>query len=569
VKTEKDVTRGREGAAGRARRTAAPGGPAWETLDHLGGLVGLDAGWVVRSTTPGLARLVGADPETVIGEPLGALLAPGTIEPTIAALADAVRAGTHAAIPAMLSGGHPIVLIPIPTRAPSAEIHVVVTDIVPDAGASRGPQEVAEVFRSRLTEVEEQLAQRAILAEVDADLAASLDPAEVSRRIADHAARLCRVPRAYLELVAPQTGLLTLSAISGLPRPTALPPARPEVTLASRAAAAGAPLEARQMPHDPRYAPYCGGEHGGASVALAVPLMADRQALGALVLCRHDGRAFDEPEVQRAQQLASRAALAIRNAQRHADLAQEVTRLRDTQTEVVRTEKMSALGRLAAGAAHEINNPLAAVVGNAELLMRREALPHTAHARAEQILHAAYRVSRIVDQLLAFVRARPPVLAPTDLVRLLRESVDDRARDIELNGVLILDELDDLPPVAADARQLRQVFSNILDNALDAVRERPEGQPRTIRLGGEVVDERARLRIENSGPPIGEAVLPRIFDPFFTTKEVGRGSGLGLSVCEGVIAAHGGRIRAEDLDAGVAVMIELPIAGPPTSPPAA
>src|SRR5262249_36603025 len=110
-----------------------------------------------------------------------------------------------------------------------------------------------------------------------------------------------------------------------------------------------------------------------------------------------------------------------------------------------------------------------------------------------------------------------------------------------------------------DAAQLGQVFANVRDNALDAVRELAEPERRVIRLSDRVEGDRVEIRIENTGPPIADAALPNIFDPFFTTKGVGRGVGLGLSVCEGIVSAHGGRIRAENRATGVALVIQLPV----------
>jgi signal transduction histidine kinase len=372
--------------------------------------------------------------------------------------------------------------------------------------------------------------------------------------VTEHAARLCRAQRVALELLDPESGELRLSAVAGHPANGDTAEPSHHRSLAGRAMTAGVPVETGARGADAVE----GGGDTPFEAALAVPLVAEGESLGVLVFCRPPGQPFGEAEVRRAQQLARRAAVAIRNARLHTGLTRDMAALRDSQAETVRAEKLAALGRLAAGAAHEINNPLAAIVGNAELLLRREVLPPGGAERVERIVHAAYRVARIVRQLLSFVRAQPMIPAPTDIVRVLRDVVADRGRGAELEGVRLVDELAPLPTVQADAGQLGQVFANVLDNALDAVRELPDPERRVIRLTGRAEADRVEIRIENTGPPIADAALPNIFDPFFTTKGVGRGVGLGLSVCEGIVSAHGGRIRAENMATGVALVIQLP-----------
>jgi signal transduction histidine kinase len=299
---------------------------------------------------------------------------------------------------------------------------------------------------------------------------------------------------------------------------------------------------------------------------LAVPLAVEGTAVGALVFCRAGADPFEPTAVRRARELARSAALAVGNVRRHARLRRELLELRESQPRLVQAEKQAALARLSSGAAHEINNPLAAIVGNAELLLRREPLTPGFSERVERILQSAYRVARVVRQLLLFVRAHPPDLAPTDVVALLREQVAADGRDLELDGVRLIDELAPLPVVQADARQLGQALASVLDNALDAVRALPPGQERAIRLTSATGAGHLRLRIENSGAPIAGEDLTRIFDPFFTTKVVGQGPGLGLSVCQGVVTAHGGRVLVENLPHGVAVSVELPANGAPGVP---
>jgi signal transduction histidine kinase len=543
---------------------------AEQALDSLGALVGLDAGWVIRTATPGIERLIARPRESALERPLREFLVPHTADATIEALAQAVQASHPMVVAATLEGNRPVLLVPVPTRAPSAEIYVLVTDLLRARGIRSAPpgtpvdlaqrhEDSAAVYRARLTDVEAELGEAALLFEVSDDIATSLDRRVVLTRVVEHATRLCRAHTVAAELLDPDTGLLAVGAVSGDPAGQLSGfPVRPDGTLAGRAIAEGGPVTATGRESEPLYARYSlEGERRRLLTSMAVPLIAGSTVVGALVFSRR-GAQFDAAEVQRAERFARRVAIAIRNARVYSKLSRELEELREAQAQLVQTEKLSAVGRLAAGTAHEINNPLAAIVGNAELLLRRERLTPTQGERVDRILHAAYRAARIVKELLAFVRAQPPELGPTDVTRLLRDAVAERADDLALDRIQLVEQLTQLPVIQGDAQQLGQVFGNILDNALDAVKATPEGQGRLIRLASWTGTDHLQIRIENSGSPIGEAVLSRIFDPFFTTKDVGRGAGLGLSVCQGIVTAHGGRIWAENGAHGVAFVIELP-----------
>jgi signal transduction histidine kinase len=565
LRTEDDLSR-RHGRR-RLSRLAAANAVAVRAVDSIGALVGLDPGWVVRSATPGLERLTGRPWEEALGQPLRRLLAPGAAEATLSAVAAAFQADGVRSIPSLLADGRPVTLLPVMNQAPSAELFVVIADgaLSPDAG--RTP-DVGEVFRARLLDAEEQLGEAALLFTITDEISASLDLGQVLSRIVDHAARLCRARMVALEMIHAETGLMAVEALSGhLMGPLPGPPIPPDGTLAGRAMTARAPVaETADTPARDLSRYIAAGERRRFQASLAVPLIADTTVLGALVFCRQAARPFDSVEVRRAQQLARRAALDIRNARVHSQLKRRLDERRDAQAQVVQAEKMAALGRLASGAAHEINNPLAAIVGNAELLLRRESLAPGAVERVERILQGAHRVARIVGHLLAFVRAQPPDLAPTDVLRILREAVGARTAQLANDGVRLIEDWSSLPSVRADARQLRQLFDQVLDNALDFMQQAPPGE-RALRLATEAGPGRVTVRIENSGPPIPDTVLPRVFDPFFTTKPVGQGTGLGLSVCHGIVAGHGGRIVAENVPRGVAFVIELP-AAEAAAPPA-
>src|SRR5262249_40520826 len=182
--------------------------------------------------------------------------------------------------------------------------------------------------------------------------------AVVLARVVDHGTRLCRADTVALEILEPETGLLSLAAMSGapLPAPAAVPIA-PAATFAGRAMAAGTAIELGGEEAQRQSTRYADAAVEPFRTCLAVPLVTEGSAGGALVFCRGDGGPFEATAVRRAQELARWAALAIRNAWRHAEQRRELTALREGQPRLVQAEKQAALTTLAAGAAHEINNP--------------------------------------------------------------------------------------------------------------------------------------------------------------------------------------------------------------------
>jgi two-component system NtrC family sensor kinase len=206
---------------------------------------------------------------------------------------------------------------------------------------------------------------------------------------------------------------------------------------------------------------------------------------------------------------------------------------------LVHAEKMAAVGQLVSGVAHEVNNPLTAILGFADLLMENPELPETARKDLRVILQEAQRTKQIVQNLLSFARQMPPQRNAVQLNAILRRTIQLRSYDFTSHGVDVVEHLDqDLPDVMGDAHQLQQVFLNILNNAYDAVHE--VGQPARI----EIVSTKAGDAVEVSFSDNGNGIShpDKIFDPFFTTKEVGKGTGLGLSICYGIVKEHGGEI---------------------------
>jgi PAS domain S-box-containing protein len=217
----------------------------------------------------------------------------------------------------------------------------------------------------------------------------------------------------------------------------------------------------------------------------------------------------------------------------------DITDAASLQAKLMHAEKMAAVGQLVSGVAHEVNNPLTAILGFADLLMENQELPESARKDLRVILQEAQRTKQIVQNLLSFARQMPPQRKPVQLNAILKRTIQLRAYDFHSRGVSVTERYDDdLPFVIGDSQQLQQVFLNILNNAYDAVRESVDG-PR-IDISTRRNEDYVEVAFCDNGHGITNP--DRIFDPFFTTKQVGEGTGLGLSICYGIVKEHGGEI---------------------------
>jgi signal transduction histidine kinase len=234
---------------------------------------------------------------------------------------------------------------------------------------------------------------------------------------------------------------------------------------------------------------------------------------------------------------------------------QSIENLKRLQAQMVHSEKLVSLGQLAAGAAHEINNPLAAILGFSDLLADDPAVPEKARATAAKIRDQARRTKTLVGNLLSFARQVPAERTLLDINTVVNNAVQLRALDLRSGTTRIELQLESvLPGVRGDGNQLMQVFFNIISNALEAM-ESAKGGVLTIKT----IRDRANVVVlfSDTGPGIREP--HRVFDPFFTTKPVGKGTGLGLSICFGIIQEHGGKILCYNRQEGGAVFrVELP-----------
>lgn len=229
------------------------------------------------------------------------------------------------------------------------------------------------------------------------------------------------------------------------------------------------------------------------------------------------------------------------------------------QAKLAHAERMATLGRLVSGVAHEVNNPLAAILGFTDLLLENTEVPVAAKEDLKIILHETQRTKDIVQDLLSFARQRAVKREFVQVETILRQTIKLRSYDLQSHGVEVFAEYgQDVPTVMGDAQQLQQVFLNILNNAYDAIEE--SGRRGTIRISAAREGEVVEITLADNGIGIGNA--DRIFDPFYTTKPTGKGTGLGLSICYGIVRAHGGEIQcwnnADGL--GSTFAIRLPVA---------
>ncbi len=250
-------------------------------------------------------------------------------------------------------------------------------------------------------------------------------------------------------------------------------------------------------------------------------------------------RKEDVPFIKEEQRLLTEAARQI---------ALFVERLESRQTqETLReqlwcAERLITVGQLASGVAHELNEPLGSVLGFAQLLKKTPRLPKAARRDLGKIVTAALHARGIIQKLLLFARQSSPGFSAVLLNRLIRDCVELLIWRCEDDGIQVEYALDaKLPPVVVDEAQIRQIVINLVSNAIQAM---PEGGTLTIRTRR--LERGVEFSIADTGMGIPPETLPKIFDPFFTTKDVGEGTGLGLSVVHGIVAAHGGEIHVEN-----------------------
>jgi PAS domain S-box-containing protein len=244
-------------------------------------------------------------------------------------------------------------------------------------------------------------------------------------------------------------------------------------------------------------------------------------------------------------------------------IVRDVSEERRLLDQLVRQERLAAVGQLVGGVAHELNNPLASVIACTELLLASPLASSQEHETLTALRDESQRAARIVSSLLTFTRQQRPKHAVTSVNDLLSRTLDLRRYALSVHGVALETDLDPtIPTTWGDPGQLQQLFLNLLSNAEQAVRDW-EGERRIVVCSARVAS-RLVVTVQDTGPGIAPADLDRIFNPFYTTRSVGEGAGLGLSMADAIVREHGGRIYVDSTPGeGATFIVEIPLVTPP------
>jgi nitrogen-specific signal transduction histidine kinase len=242
-------------------------------------------------------------------------------------------------------------------------------------------------------------------------------------------------------------------------------------------------------------------------------------------------------------------------------VARDVSMEKTLGEKLLDAEKLSSMGKLVAGIAHELNNPLMGIMGFSQLLMDTpdERQVKDVKGKLEKIYHESMRTARIVQNLLTFARATASKREYTDINETIKSTIDLRGYSLRSNNIEIKLNLDKtIPPTMVDKFQMQQVFINIINNAEDAMLG-ASGKG-VLEIKTALKDGQIEITFSDDGPGVPPGIIGKVFDPFFTTKDVGRGTGLGLSITHGIVAEHGGSISMESTEGrGTRVRISLPV----------
>lgn len=432
-------------------------------------------------------------------------------------------------------------------------------------------QATLAVDNARLLETQRSRARRLqTLARLNQVVSASLDMNRVLTAIARAATEIMQVPFVSFWLVDEASRRLTVGAVSDetiwADYPAHSVPVE-DAGVMGVVRTTQEPLHLPDVRRDPRIvAPTWFAKHGFTSY-YGLPIVSEGTVLAVLNLSGRAPFEVTEDDREVLESFVAQAAAAIRNARLYEELHSANAQLAESQAQLVHREKLSALGQLVAGVAHELNNPLAAVLGQTDLA-ERGATDARLKRRIERIRVNAERAAQIVKHLLHFARKSPSAREPVLLNDLVEQVLGLSAATFITQNVTVVRNLaPQLAPITGDPSQLQQVIINLVTNACQAMAETGGTLTVRTRTAGDAV----RLEISDTGPGVPAELRARIFDPFFTTKPAGVGTGLGLSVVHGIVAAHDGRVWLDErTERGARFVVELPVrAGEPSAPPLA
>jgi len=422
-----------------------------------------------------------------------------------------------------------------------------------------------EIARAGLTE---KLSLIQVLYDISEELTSMVPRTDTFAHMLERVRTIMEAETASLQFTAGEDTDLRLEAFAGdeSRRP-------PEVVasgsgLAGSVARRGSPLLFDSRISDATGAPL---DFESFSSALFVPLVVDDETWGVLGVGRVDSElGFGETDLKLLQIFADTLGLFVRKNDLILRLQQSLKENEETQIQLIQAEKLAGLGELMAGISHELNNPLSVVLGNTELLLRRDDVDGEIRSKLEKVSGEAERTKRLVENLLRAARGEGSVGEEVNLNETVEQSLTLMRYQLSIDDVEITTDLSaGLPPSILDPFQIQQLIFNLVNNARQAMAAIDRNR-RHIAILTEYLEAgppdgqgpvpAVHLQVADSGPGIASEHLARIFDPFFTTKEVGNGTGLGLSICYRIVHDLHGRIEAGNAPAGGAVFdIWLPV----------
>jgi signal transduction histidine kinase/ActR/RegA family two-component response regulator len=441
-------------------------------------------------------------------------------------------------------------------------------------------------FKLMQESLEQQNSQFQVMLQVSRILNSTLDLEILLGTIVEVAAQVTDTEAASILLLDETSGELHFEAATGGRRvevQTVIVPL--QGSIAGWIIQHDQPLIVNDAHNDPRHFDQADRTtHFDTQSILGVPLKVKDKTIGVIeILNKRNQLAFSKRDIEILETLADQAATAIENARLYKDLQDQMRARQETQARLVQTEKLAAIGELVAGVAHELNNPLTSIIGFAELMQAEEIDERSAYY-LKKIAAQGQRAAGIVRNLLDFARQRPAERKPVQINEVIKSALDLFAYELGRHNVVFHTYLlAELPLTMADPYKLQQVFVNLIRNAYQAMAAAHGGGQLTVttwlapptylaqrqqRAPAQPARESViRIEVRDDGPGITTAHLSRIFDPFFTTKRPGEGTGLGLSVCHGIIHEHNGHIWAEsELGHGATFFIELPPLVPQYAP---
>ena len=294
-------------------------------------------------------------------------------------------------------------------------------------------------------------------------------------------------------------------------------------------------------------------------LCIGVPLLSGEDCFGMLIILNANEAPFEEAELKLLSSFCKQISVAIHNSILVSRLKENIAELKETRHRLIQSDKLALLGEMVSGVAHEINNPLAAIMGYSELLIDDETIPDNGKVMLERMVACVDRCRKIVQGLLSFARKTELEKKPADINDIIDRALAHRDYDLTVSSIEVIKSYEvDEPIAVVDPNQMEQVFLNLLNNAFDSLAERDVPGILEIRTC-RVDDGMMQIEFIDNGRGIKKSDRKKLFEPFFTTKEVGKGTGLGLSVSYGIVKEHDGNLYLDDAHyCGAKFVVTLP-----------